>query len=78
VLWLVRLYITAAYRFTASTSFANRAVAISRSLTDTFSGIRPVDLPGFVTAEPIGAATAVAVTGWLLSKSGIERQNPGA
>lgn len=64
--WLVGLYITAAYWFTASTSFANPAVAISRSLTDTFSGIRPVDLPGFITAELIGAAVAVAVMGWLL------------
>jgi glycerol uptake facilitator-like aquaporin len=49
--WLVGLYITAAYWFTASTSFANPAVAIARSLTDTFSGIRPVDLPGFIIAE---------------------------
>ncbi|MEM7635240.1 MAG: MIP/aquaporin family protein [Pseudomonadota bacterium] len=64
--WLVGLYITAAYWFTASTSFANPAVAISRALTDTFSGIRPVDLPGFITAELIGAAIAVAVMGWLL------------
>src|SRR5665213_1938212 len=44
--WLVGLYITAAYWFTSSTSFANPAVAIARSLTNTFSGIRPVDLPG--------------------------------
>ncbi|TIL78493.1 MAG: aquaporin family protein, partial [Mesorhizobium sp.] len=48
--WLVGLYITAAYWFTASTSFANPAVALARSLTDTFSGIRPVDLPGFIVA----------------------------
>ncbi|MEM7598863.1 MAG: MIP/aquaporin family protein [Pseudomonadota bacterium] len=65
--WLVGLYITAAYWFTASTSFANPAVAIARSFTDTFSGIRPVDLPGFITAELIGAALAVAVFGWLLT-----------
>ena len=45
--WLVGLYITAAYWFTASTSFANPAVAIARSLTNTFSGIRPIDLPEF-------------------------------
>ena len=44
--WLVGLYITSAYWFTASTSFANPAVAIARSLTNTFSGIRPIDLPG--------------------------------
>ncbi len=49
--WLVGLYITAAYWFTASTSFANPAVAIARAFTDTFAGIRPVDLPGFIVAE---------------------------
>lgn len=65
--WLVGLYITAAYWFTASTSFANPAVAISRSFTDTFSGIRPVDLPGFIAAELIGAAIAVYLIGWLLT-----------
>ncbi len=68
--WLVGLYITAAYWFTASTSFANPAVAIARSLTDTFSGIRPVDLPGFIGAELVGAALAVAVMGWLLRQDG--------
>ncbi len=67
--WLVGLYITAAYWFTASTSFANPAVAIARSLTNTFSGIRPLDLPGFILAQIIGAALAVAVFGWLLSGS---------
>lgn len=65
--WLVGLYITAAYWFTASTSFANPAVAIARSLTNSFSGIRPIDLPGFIIAELIGALTALAVMGWLLS-----------
>lgn len=65
--WLVGLYITAAYWFTASTSFANPAVAISRSFTDTFSGIRPVDLPGFIAAELVGAALAVWFFGWLLT-----------
>ena len=64
--WLVGLYITAAYWFTASTSFANPAVAIARSLTDTFSGIRPADLPGFIAAEVIGALCAMALAGWLL------------
>ena len=49
--WLVGLYITAAYWFTASTSFANPAVAIARAFSDTFAGIRPVDLPGFIAAE---------------------------
>lgn len=64
--WLVGLYITAAYWFTASTSFANPAVAIARSLTNTFSGIRPQDLPGFIVAEIAGALIAVALMGWLL------------
>lgn len=64
---LVGLYITAAYWFTASTSFANPAVAISRAFTDTFSGIRPGDVPGFILAQLIGAALAAALFGWLLS-----------
>jgi glycerol uptake facilitator-like aquaporin len=65
--WLVGLYITAAYWFTASTSFANPAVAIARSLTNTFSGIRPADLPGFIGAEFIGALLGLALMGWLLA-----------
>lgn len=64
---LVGLYITAAYWFTASTSFANPAVAIARAFTDTFSGIRPVDLPGFIAAEIVGAFIGMIVLGWLLS-----------
>lgn len=68
--WLVGLYITAAYWFTASTSFANPAVAIARSLTDTFSGIRPLDLPGFIIAELAGAVCALALMGWLLAGPG--------
>jgi glycerol uptake facilitator-like aquaporin len=64
--WLVGLYITAAYWFTASTSFANPAVAIARSFTNSFSGIRPVDLPGFITAELFGAVVGMLVMTWLL------------
>lgn len=64
--WLVGLAITAGYWFTASTSFANPAVAIARSFTDTFSGIRPIDVPYFVVAQVIGALVAVALFGWLL------------
>jgi glycerol uptake facilitator-like aquaporin len=64
--WLVGLYITAAYWFTASTSFANPEVAIARSLTNTFSGIRPLDLPGFIAAELIGAVFGMAFAAWLL------------
>jgi glycerol uptake facilitator-like aquaporin len=68
--WLVGLYITAAYWFTASTSFANPAVAIARSMTNTFSGIRPADLPGFIVAETAGALIALAFMGWLLRERG--------
>lgn len=64
--WLVGLYITAAYWFTASTSFANPAVAIARSLTNSFSGIRPMDLPGFIAAQIAGAVCALALVSWLL------------
>lgn len=62
---LVGLYITAAYWFTASTSFANPAVAIARSVTNTFSGIRPGDLPGFIVAQITGALLAAALAGYL-------------
>ena len=65
--WLVGLYITAAYWFTASTSFANPAVAVARAFTDSFSGIRPVDVPAFVLAQCAGALLAAALFGWLLS-----------
>jgi glycerol uptake facilitator-like aquaporin len=68
--WLVGLYITAAYWFTSSTSFANPAVAIARSMTNTFSGIRPIDLPGFIAAELCGAVTALMLMGWLLRAEG--------
>lgn len=66
--WLVGLYITAAYWFTASTSFANPAVAIARAFSDTFAGIRPVDLPGFIVAEILGALVALFLAGWLLTE----------
>jgi glycerol uptake facilitator-like aquaporin len=66
--WLVGLYITAAYWFTASTSFANPAVAIARAFSDTFAGIRPIDLPGFIIAEIAGALVAMALAGWLLAE----------
>lgn len=65
--WLVGLYIAAAYWFTSSTSFANPAVALARSLTDTFSGIRPVDVPAFAAAEFAGAVLALIVMRWLLT-----------
>lgn len=65
--WLVGLYITSAYWFTASTSFANPAVAIARALSNTFAGIRPLDVPAFIVAELLGALLAMALAGWLLS-----------
>ena len=63
----VAAHVTAAYWFTASTSFANPAVTIARGLTDTFAGIRPADVPGFIAAQAAGAASAAALMRWLLS-----------
>ncbi|MGZ5877354.1 MAG: aquaporin [Bradyrhizobium sp.] len=68
--WLVGLYITAAYWFTSSTSFANPAVAIARSMTNSFSGIRAIDLPGFIAAEFCGALVALMLMSWLLRATG--------
>ena len=65
--YAVGLYISAAYWFTSSTSFANPAVTIARSFTDTFSGIRPEDMPSFVAAQLVGAVLATIVFGWLLN-----------
>jgi len=62
----VGAYVTAAYWFTSSTSFANPAVTVARSLTNTFAGIRPVDVPLFVIAQLIGAAAATALFRWLV------------
>jgi glycerol uptake facilitator-like aquaporin len=62
----VGLYIVAAYWFTASTSFANPAVTLARSLSDTFSGIRPADAPVFIAAQIVGAALALVFCEWLL------------
>jgi glycerol uptake facilitator-like aquaporin len=61
----VAAYITAAYWFTASTSFANPAVTLARSATDTFAGIRPADAPAFIVAQLLGAGAATALFGWL-------------
>ena len=69
--WLVGLYITAAYWFTASTSFANPAVAIARSMTNTFSGIRPArSSPASSPAELSGAVVALLFMNWLLRGAG--------
>jgi glycerol uptake facilitator-like aquaporin len=64
----VGLYITAAYWFTASTSFANPAVTVARTLSNTFAGIAPASAPAFIGAQLIGALVAVAVFGWLLKE----------
>lgn len=64
----VGLYITAAYWFTASTSFANPAVTVARGLSDTFAGIRPVDVPGFVVAQLVAAVVALWFCQWLLKE----------
>jgi glycerol uptake facilitator-like aquaporin len=61
----VAAYITAAYWFTASTSFANPAVTLARAATDTFAGIRPVDVPMFIAAQLLGAAAATILFRWL-------------
>jgi len=62
----VGAYITGAYWFTASTSFANPAVTVARAMTDTFAGIRPADVPAFIAAQIIGGATATALFRWLV------------
>ena len=70
----VGLYITAAYWFTASTSFANPAVTIARSLTDTFSGIAPENAPGFILMQFVGATVATGLMAWLLRPSSSDTQ----
>ena len=71
--YAVGLYITAAYWFTASTSFANPAVTIARTLTDTFSGIRPADAPMFIFCQIVGALLATFTLAWLLNGRTEER-----
>ncbi|MEM9628307.1 MAG: MIP/aquaporin family protein [Pseudomonadota bacterium] len=71
--YAVGLYITAAYWFTASTSFANPAVTIARTLTDTFSGIRPADAPLFIVCQIVGALLATFAMAWLLNGRMVER-----
>jgi len=72
--YAVGLYITSAYWFTASTSFANPAVTIARSLTNTFAGIRPADAPLFVVSQLVGAFAATALCRWLLLSPSAERR----
>lgn len=68
VAFAVGLYITSAYWFTASTSFANPAVTIGRSLSDTFAGIAPSDVPAFIIAQILGGLAAAALGGWLFAR----------
>jgi glycerol uptake facilitator-like aquaporin len=65
--WMVAAWIGAAYWFTASTSFANPAITIARAMTDTFSGIRPSDILGFIAAQLLGALFALGVSAFLFS-----------
>ena len=66
----VGMYITGAYWFTASTSFANPAVTLARAFTDTFAGIRPADVPGFVSMQLLGGFAATVLFRWLLPSPG--------
>jgi glycerol uptake facilitator-like aquaporin len=67
--WMVSAWIGAAYWFTASTSFANPAITVARSLSDTFAGIRPRDTPGFIIAQLIGALAALALAKFLFRRA---------
>ena len=66
--YLVGLYIAAAYWFTASTSFANPAVAIARSFSDTFAGLAPRSVPSFIVAQIVGAIAAYGIIGWMITE----------
>jgi glycerol uptake facilitator-like aquaporin len=72
----VAAYITAAYWFTSSTSFANPAVTLARAATDTFTGIRPAHVPGFMAAQLAGGAIAAGFCGWLLNPKGDDGNEP--
>jgi glycerol uptake facilitator-like aquaporin len=72
--FLVGLYITSAYWFTASTSFANPAVTIARALTDSFSGIAPHSAPAFIAAQFAGALAGYCVCGWLMAEQSADAQ----
>jgi len=74
--WMVAAWIGAAYWFTASTSFANPAITVARSLSDTFAGIRPLDVPGFVAAQVGGALVALAIAG-VAGFGSDDRERPG-
>jgi glycerol uptake facilitator-like aquaporin len=71
----VGAYITAAYWFTASTSFANPAVTLARAASDTFAGIRPVDVPAFIGAQVAGAVAATLCFRWLVPTQSTQASN---
>ena len=73
--WMVAAWIGAAYWFTASTSFANPAITIARSLTNTFAGIRPVDMPAFIGAQFVGALSALAAARALFRVEKVDELN---
>ena len=73
---IVGLHITAAYWFTASTSFANPAVTLARSLSDTFAGIAPHSVPGFIAGQLAGAAAGALVFGWLFRDPPVSPESP--
>jgi glycerol uptake facilitator-like aquaporin len=75
---LVGLYITAAYWFTASTSFANPAVTIARALSNSFAGIAPSSVPGFIAAQLSAAVAAYLLLGWLFGASRMRTASPPA
>ena len=72
------LYITAAYWFTASTSFANPAVTIARALTDTFAGIAPAGVPAFIAAQFVGAVIGLGFSAWLFPRPAQSTRDPHA
>jgi glycerol uptake facilitator-like aquaporin len=74
IAYAVGLYISAAYWFTSSTSFANPAVTVARMFTGSFSGIRAADAPMFVVAELLGALAAMAIFAWLLKRAPAEAE----
>jgi glycerol uptake facilitator-like aquaporin len=75
--FVVGAYITAAYWFTASTSFANPAVTLARAASDSFAGIRPFDAPGFIVAQLLGAFAATALFAWLMPARPVPaKENP--
>ncbi len=76
--WAVGAYIGAAYWFTASTSFANPAVTLARSLTDTFAGIAPGGVPAFVVAQFVGAGVALMLSRWLFTQQRLDHAGPAS